>query len=220
MEHCQWVFHLPLNACTRHGQSSFTHLTSYIRLPHLTTLNSFLRDIDHSLTASLTASMVGYLDPSTTSFSLYSHSGHRASCTIGLPKPCFLYSAGTCSPSSSDESPPCCICSASLIFIVYLFHDYGNSLSLIYLSLWFCFSYMHLFILFFLFLSLSLFLHLCTSGTFIFLSSGCNLWLLVTLNKHGKRPPTLKCRFHVHLPASGVMYGHQLPYDTFICPCD
>src|SRR5207244_10473028 len=83
MEHCQWVFHLPLNACTRHGQSSFTHLTSYIRLPHLTTLNSFLRDIDHSLTASLTASMVGYLDPSTTSFSLYSHSGHRASCTIG-----------------------------------------------------------------------------------------------------------------------------------------
>src|SRR5436190_7709165 len=72
MEHCQWVFHLPLNACTRHGQSSFTHLTSYIRLSHLTTLNSFLRDIDHSLTASLTASMVGYLDPCTTSFSLYS----------------------------------------------------------------------------------------------------------------------------------------------------
>src|SRR5205809_4936713 len=104
MEHCQWVFHLPLNACTRHGQSSFTHLTSYIRLPHLTTLNSFLRDIDHSLTASLTASMVGYLDPSTTSFSLFSHSGYRASCTIGLPKPCSLHSAGTCSPSSSDES--------------------------------------------------------------------------------------------------------------------
>src|SRR6266508_2770712 len=107
MEHCQWVFHLPLNACTRHGQSSFTHLTSYIRLPHLTTLNSFLRDIDHSLTASLTASMVGYLDPSTTSFSLYSHSGHRASCTIGLPKPCSLHSAGICSPSSSSF----CICS-------------------------------------------------------------------------------------------------------------
>src|SRR6266540_2238540 len=82
-----------------------------------------------------------------------------------------------------------------LIFIVHLFHDYGNSLSLICLSLWFCFSYMHLFV----FVSLSLFLHLCTSGTFIFLSSGCNLWLLVTPNEHGKRPPTLKCRFHVHL---------------------
>src|SRR5207244_5118209 len=113
MEHCQWVFHLPLNACTHHGQSSFTHLPSYLRLSHITTLNSFLRDIDHSLMASLTASMVGYLDPCTTSFSLYSHSGHRASCTIGLPKPCFLHSAGTCSPSSSDESPPCCICSTS-----------------------------------------------------------------------------------------------------------
>src|SRR6266498_3383957 len=103
---------------------------------------------------------------------------------------------------------------------MHLFHDYGNSLSLICLSLWFCFSYMHLFILFFFFLSLSLFLHLCTSGTFIFLSSGCNLWLLVTLNKHGKRPTTLKYRFHVHLPVSGVTYGHQLLYDTFICPYD
>src|SRR6266540_3797744 len=102
-----------------------------------------------------------------------------------------------------------------LIFIVHLFHDYGNSLSLICLTLWFCFTYMHLLILFFLFLSLSLFLPLCTWETFIFLSSNCNLWLLVTLNKHGKRPPTLKCRFHVHLPVSGVTYGHQLPYDTF-----
>src|SRR6266508_2677054 len=73
---------------------------------------------------------------------------------------------------------------------------------------------------FFLFLFLSLIpLPLCTSGTFIFLI-GCNLWLLVSLNKHGKRPSTLKCRFHVHLPVSGVTYGHQLPYDTFICPCD
>src|SRR5438105_5063506 len=79
----------------------------------MTTLNSFLRDIDHSFTASLTASMVGYLDPCTTSFSLYSQSRHLPSCTIGLPKPCFLHSAGTCSPSSSDESPPCCICYAS-----------------------------------------------------------------------------------------------------------
>src|SRR5438128_5255427 len=95
-----------------------------------------------------------------------------------------------------------------LIFILHLFHDYGNSLSLICLTLWFCFSYMHLFILFFLFLSL--FLPLCTWGTFIFLSSGCNLWLLVTLNKHGKRSPTLKYRFHVHLPVNGVTYGHQL----------
>src|SRR5207247_9503207 len=114
MEYYQWVFHLPLNACTRHGQSAFTHLTSYVRLSHITTLNSFLRDIDHSFTASLTASMVGYLDPCTTSFSLYSHSGHLPACTIGLPKPCFLHSAGTCSPSSFDESPPCCICSTSL----------------------------------------------------------------------------------------------------------
>src|SRR5438105_3694514 len=56
---------------------------------------------------------VGYLDPCTTSFSLYSHSGHLPSCTIGLPRPCTLHSAGTCSPSSSDESPPRCICSAS-----------------------------------------------------------------------------------------------------------
>src|SRR5437667_10041589 len=79
---------------------------------------------------------------------------------------------------------------------------------------------MHLFILLFLFLSLSLFLHLCTWGTFIWLSSGCNLWLLVTLYEHGKRPPTLKCRFHVHFPVSGVTYGHQLPYGTFICPSD
>src|SRR6266542_2044600 len=69
-----------------------------------------------------------------------------------------------------------------LIFIVHLFHDYGNSLSLICLTLWFCFSYMYLFILFFLFLFLSLFLPLCTWGTFIFLTSGCNLWLLMTLN--------------------------------------
>src|SRR6266540_6829529 len=107
-----------------------------------------------------------------------------------------------------------------LIFIVHLFHDNGNSLFLICLSLWFCFGYMHLFILFFLFLSLRLFLHLCTSGTFIFLSSGCNLWLLVTLNEHGMRPSTLKCRLHVHLLVSGGTYGHQLPYDTFICPCD
>src|SRR6266542_3161002 len=107
MEYCQWVFHLPLNACTRHGQSSFTHLTSYLRLSHITTLNSFLRDIDHSLTASLTASMVGYLDPCTTSFSLYSHSGHLTSCTIWLPKPCFVHSAGTGSASSSSL----CICS-------------------------------------------------------------------------------------------------------------
>src|SRR6266542_4761191 len=98
-----------------------------------------------------------------------------------------------------------------LIFIVHLFHDYGNSLFLICLTLWFCFNYMHHLILFFLFLFLSLFLPLCTWGTFIFLSSAYNLWLLVTLNKHGKRPPTLKCRFHVHLPVSGVTYGHQLP---------
>src|SRR5438105_961549 len=70
-------------------------------------------DSDHSFTASLTASMVGYLDPCTTSFSLYSHSGYLPSCTIRLPKACFLHSAGTCSPSSSDESPPCCICYAS-----------------------------------------------------------------------------------------------------------
>src|SRR5207247_7683247 len=113
MEYYQWVFHLPLNACTRHGQSSFTHLTSYLQLSHITTLNSFLRDIDHSLTASLTASMVGYFDPCTTSFSLYSHSGHLTSCTIWLPKPCSVHSAGTGSPSSSDESLPCCIYSTS-----------------------------------------------------------------------------------------------------------
>src|SRR5438105_14159286 len=92
MEHCQWVFHIPLNACTRHGQSSFTHLISYLRLSHITTLNSFLRDTDHSLTASLTPSMVGYLDPCTTSFSTYSHSGHRSSCTIRLPNPRSLHS--------------------------------------------------------------------------------------------------------------------------------
>src|SRR6266498_5181539 len=96
-----------------------------------------------------------------------------------------------------------------LIFIVHLFHDYENSLSLICLTLWFYFSYMHLLILFLLFLSL--FLPLCTWGTFIFLTSGCNLWFLVTLNKYGKRPPTLKYFFHVHLPVSGVTYGHQLP---------
>src|SRR6266498_5802851 len=113
MEHCQWVFHLPLNACTHHGQSSFTHFTSYLRLSHIMTLNSFLRDIDHSFTASLTTSMVGYLDPCTTSVSLYSHSGHLTSCIIGLPKPCSVHSAGTWSTSSSDESPPCCICCAS-----------------------------------------------------------------------------------------------------------
>src|SRR5438132_13125243 len=57
--------------------------------------------------------MVGYFDPCTTSFSLYSHSGHLTSCTIWLPKPCSIHSAGTRSPSSSDESPPCCICSTS-----------------------------------------------------------------------------------------------------------
>src|SRR6266542_3984261 len=113
MEHCQWVFHLPLNACTCHGQSSFTHLTSYLRLSHITTLKSFLRYIDHSFTASLTALMVGYLDPCTTSFSLYSHSGHLTSCIIGLPKPCSIHSASTWSTSSSDESPPCFIYCAS-----------------------------------------------------------------------------------------------------------
>src|SRR5436190_16850036 len=148
MEHCQWVFHLPLNACTRHGQSSFTHFTSYLWLSHITTLNSFLRDIDHSFTASLTASMVGYLDPCTTSFSLYSQSGHLTSCTIWLPKPCSVHSAGTGSPSSSDESPPYCIYSASSSSLC-ICSTIGNSLSLICLSLWFCFSYMHLFILFF-----------------------------------------------------------------------
>src|SRR6266508_2694354 len=113
IEHCQWVFHLPLKACTRHGQSSFTHFTSYVLLLHFTTLNSFLRDNDHSFIASLTASTVGYFDPCTTSFSLYPHSGHLPSCTIGLPKLCSLHSTGTWSPSSSDESLPCCICSAS-----------------------------------------------------------------------------------------------------------
>src|SRR6266542_2075396 len=82
------------------------------------------------------------------------------------------------------------------------------------LSLFFLF----LFLFPFLFLSL-IPLPLCTSGTFIFLI-GCILWLLVSLNKHGKRPSTLKYRFHVHLPVSGVTYGHQLPYDTFIYPCD
>src|SRR5438105_2594482 len=210
MEHCQWVFHLPLNACTRHGQSSFTHLTSYLGLSHITTLKSFLRDIDHSFTASLTASMVGYLNPCTTSFSLYSHSRYQTSCIIGLPKPCSVHSAGTWSTSSSDESPPCCICCASSSSLC-IYSMIIGILSLICLSLWFCFGYIQLFILFFLFLSLSLFLHLCTSATFIFLSTGCNLWLLVTLNEHGKRPSTLKCRLHVHLPDNGSTYVHQLP---------
>src|SRR5438105_2595643 len=68
-----------MKACTRHGQSSFRHFTSYTLLLLFTTLNSFLRDIDHSFTASLTASMVGYFDPCTTSFSLYSDSGHLTS---------------------------------------------------------------------------------------------------------------------------------------------
>src|SRR6266540_1679551 len=81
-EHSQWVFHLPLKACTRHGQSSLRHFTSYTLLLLFTTLNSFLRDTDHSFTASLTASMVGYFNPWTTSFSLYSHSGPLASCII------------------------------------------------------------------------------------------------------------------------------------------
>src|SRR5438105_14085785 len=52
-----------MKACTRHGQSSFRHFTSYTLLLLFTTLNSFLRDTDHSFTASLTASMVGYFDP-------------------------------------------------------------------------------------------------------------------------------------------------------------
>src|SRR6266542_2538892 len=95
MEYCQWVFHLPLNACTRCGQSSFTHLTSFLRLSHITTLKSFLKDIQHSFTASLTASIVGYLAPCTTSFSLYSHSRHLTSCIIGLLKPCSIHSADT-----------------------------------------------------------------------------------------------------------------------------
>src|SRR5438128_5276736 len=112
IEHSQWVFHLPLKACTRHGQSSLTHFTSYVLLLDFTTLNSFLRDNDHSFTASLMASMVGYFNPWTTSFSLYSHSGHLPSCTIGLPRPCSLHSAGTWSPSSFNKSPHCCICFA------------------------------------------------------------------------------------------------------------
>src|SRR5205809_8102022 len=90
-----------------------SHFTSFVLLLNFRTLHSFLRDNDHSFTASLTASIVGYFDPCTTSFSLYSHSGHLPSCTIGLPKPSSVHSAGTWSPSSSDESPPCCICSAS-----------------------------------------------------------------------------------------------------------
>ena len=74
MEHFQFDFHFPLNACTRHGHPAFTHFTSYSLLPDFTTLNSRFNEIAHSLTASFTASMFGYVAPCTTSFPLYSHS--------------------------------------------------------------------------------------------------------------------------------------------------
>src|SRR6185369_14711511 len=74
MEYFQFDFHFPLNACTRHGHLSFTNFTSYSLLPDFTTLNSRFNEIAHSLTASFTASIFGYVAPYTTSFPLYSHS--------------------------------------------------------------------------------------------------------------------------------------------------
>src|SRR6185503_18912796 len=48
MEHFQFDFHFPLNACTRHRHPSFTHFTSYSLLPDFTTLNSRFNEIAQS----------------------------------------------------------------------------------------------------------------------------------------------------------------------------